>query len=150
MTAVIEGVNVVPLRRIADERGAVFHMLKRTDPHFVDFGEIYFSSVYAGVIKAWKSHRRLTTNYACIFGRIRLVLFDDRQESSTRGTVMQLELGPDAYSLVVIPPGVWHGFQGASEPLAILANCATEPHDPEELDRLEPGAEAIPFDWDAP
>jgi dTDP-4-dehydrorhamnose 3,5-epimerase len=143
----IDGVQVVPLRRIADDRGAVFLMLKATDPHFIRFGEIYFSSVFPGVAKAWKKHRRLTSNYACIHGQIRLVLWDDRDGSMTKGTLMELCLGPDDYKLVVVPPGVWHGFQGLSEPLAIVANCATEISDPDELDRLEPNSPDVPHSW---
>ena len=145
----IDGVQVVPLPPIADERGAVYHMLKETDPHFLRFGEIYFSMVYPGVVKAWKNHTRLTANYACVFGRIKLVLFDDRTGSSTHGAVTELYIGPEEYALVVIPPGIWHGFQGASDPLAVLANCATEPSDPAELDRVEPTSDRIPYSWDA-
>lgn len=144
----IDGVRVVPLRRIEDERGAVRLMLKSTDPHFVGFGEIYFSSVYPGVVKAWKYHRRMWANYACVLGRIRVVLFDDRPESSTRGAVAELELDDrDDYVLVAIPPRVWHGFQGLGEPQSLLANCASEPSDPDELDRREPGDERIPYRW---
>ncbi len=143
----IEGVKIVPLSRISDARGSVFHMLKATDPHFVRFGEIYFSSVYPSAIKAWKRHRKITVNYACIFGRIKVVIYDDRHTSRTRGAVMEVFLGPDEYSLAVIPPGVWHGFQGMSEPISILANCATEPNDPLELDRLDPKTDHIPYDW---
>jgi dTDP-4-dehydrorhamnose 3,5-epimerase len=145
----IAGVEVVPLRVIADERGAVLHMLKATDPHFARFGEIYFSSVYPGVVKAWKNHTQLTANYACVHGRVKLVLWDDRSGSETRGTLMELFLGPDDYKLVVIPPGIWHGFQGRGEPLSILANCASLPSDPCELERLEPRSEQIPYDWSA-
>jgi dTDP-4-dehydrorhamnose 3,5-epimerase len=148
-TVAIDGVEVVPLRRIADQRGAVYHMLKATDPHFVRFGEIYFSAVFPGVVKGWKSHTRMISNYACIFGRIKLVLYDSRPSSPTEKQLMELFLGPDEYSLVLIPPGVWHAFQGVSEPLAILANCATEPHDPAEFDRLEPTTPEIPYEWDA-
>jgi dTDP-4-dehydrorhamnose 3,5-epimerase len=144
----IEGIQIVQLVRIPDARGCVFHMLKSTDPHFVQFGEIYFSSVYPGVIKAWKRHQRLTTNYACIFGRIKVAMYDAREGSSTRGAVMDLLMGPDEYALAVIPPGVWHGFQGMSHPAAILANCATEPHDPSEVDRLDPASNHVPYHWD--
>ena len=85
--ATIEGVQVVPLRRIPDERGTIFHMLRRTDPHFVEFGEIYFSTIYRGVVKGWHRHARMTLNYACIAGRIKLVLYDDRMDSPTRGSL---------------------------------------------------------------
>lgn len=143
----IEGVQILPLRRIPDARGCVFHMLKATDAHFVKFGEIYFSSVYPGVVKAWKRHRQITANYACIFGRVRVAMFDDRPDSPTRGAVMDVFLSPDEYSLAVIAPGIWHGFQGMSHPAAILANCATEPSDQAELDRLDPDSHQIPYDW---
>jgi dTDP-4-dehydrorhamnose 3,5-epimerase len=144
---VIEGVRVVPLKRIPDERGTVFHMLRRTDPHFIEFGEIYFSTVYKGVVKGWHRHRDMTLNYACIHGRIKLVLFDDRQQSPSRGNLMELFLGPDDYSLAVIPPGIWNGFKGMSDPLAIVANCCTHPHDPERSERLDPFHNPIPYDW---
>ncbi|MBA2642206.1 MAG: dTDP-4-dehydrorhamnose 3,5-epimerase family protein [Actinobacteria bacterium] len=141
------GVRVVPLPRLADDRGAVYHMLRSDDPHFTEFGEIYFSTVYAGVVKAWKNHRRLTANYACIHGRIKIVLYDDRPESPTRGELMEIDVSPDEYALVVIPPGIWHGFQGLAEPISILANCASEPHDPEELDRRDPYSNEFPYHW---
>ena len=75
----IEGLQVVPLRRIPDERGTVFHMLRASDPHFRGFGEIYFSSVYRDAIKGWHRHTEMTLNYACVWGRVKLVVFDDRE-----------------------------------------------------------------------
>jgi dTDP-4-dehydrorhamnose 3,5-epimerase len=144
---VIDGVKVVPLRRIPDERGTVFHMLRRTDPHFLEFGEIYFATVYEGVVKGWHRHREMTLNYACPLGRIKLVLYDDRDGSPTRGQLQEHFLGPDDYSLVVIPPGVWNGFKGLSEPLALVANCCTHPHDPARSERLDPLSTLIPYDW---
>jgi dTDP-4-dehydrorhamnose 3,5-epimerase len=143
----IDGVQVVPLRRIPDERGTVFHMLKRTDPHFKEFGEIYFSTVYPGVIKGWHRHKEMTLNYACVSGRIKLVLYDEREGSRTRGNLLEVFLGEDNYALVVIPPDVWNGFKGMSEPHAIVANCCTHPHDPARSTRLEPFSNHIPYDW---
>jgi dTDP-4-dehydrorhamnose 3,5-epimerase len=144
----IEGVKRIALQRIPDERGTILHMLKSTDPHFVQFGEIYFSTVYRGVIKAWHRHREMTLNYACVFGRIKLVLYDEREGSVTHGTLMEVFLGPDDYSLVVIPPEVWNGFKGMSDPYAIVANCCTHPHDPSRSTRLDPFDTRIPYDWD--
>jgi dTDP-4-dehydrorhamnose 3,5-epimerase len=144
---VISDVVVVPLRRIPDERGTVYHMLKRTDPHFLEFGEIYFTTVYPGIIKGWHRHREMTLNYACIFGRIKLVLYDDRDSSNTRGELVELFLGPDNYALVQIPPGVWNGFKGMNAPYAIVANCCTHPHDPVRSERIDPMNNHIPYDW---
>ena len=144
----IDGVQVVPLRRIADERGTVMHMLRATDPHFKAFGEIYFSTVYRGVVKGWHRHREMTLNYACVFGRIKLVLYDERAGSPSQGELLEVFLGPDDYSLVVIPPGIWNGFKGMSDPWAIVANCATHPHDPSHSERLDPFENHIPYRWE--
>lgn len=143
----IEGVGIVQLRRIPDERGTIYHMLRADDPHFIDFGEIYFTSVYPGVVKGWHRHREMTLNYACIFGRIKLVLYDDRPGSATVGTLQELFLGPDQYVLVTIPPGIWTGFKGMTEPQAIVANCCTHPHDPARTERLDPFDNHIPYGW---
>ena len=144
----IEGVKVIPLRRIPDERGTILQMLRATDPHFLQFGEIYFSTVYRGVVKGWHRHREMTLNYACVHGRIKLVVHDDRPGSSTKGQTREIFLGPDDYSLAIIPPGVWNGFKGMSDPCAIVANCCTHPHDPSRSERLDPFDNPIPYDWD--
>jgi dTDP-4-dehydrorhamnose 3,5-epimerase len=143
----IDGVRIVPLTRIPDERGTVMHMLRRTDPHFTEFGEIYFSTIYPGVVKGWHRHELMTLNYACVSGRIKLVLFDDRDGSPTKGELMEVFLGPDDYSLAVVPPGVWNGFKGMGSEKAIVANCATHPHDPTHSERLDPFDNDIPYDW---
>ena len=143
----IEGVKVVPLRRIPDERGTVMHMLKRTDPHFMEFGEIYFSTIYPGVVKGWHLHHRMTLNYACVHGRIKMVLYDDREGSPTRGNLMELFLGPDNYALVQVPPEIWNGFKGMGHHAAIVANCATIPHDPSQSERVDPFGDRIRYDW---
>lgn len=143
----VAGVEVVPLRRIPDERGTIMHMLKRTDPNFREFGEIYFTTVYKDVVKGWHKHREMTLNYACIYGRIKLALFDERATSNTKGECQELFLGPDDYSLVVIPPDIWTGFKGMSAPVAIVANCCTHPHDPRLTTRLDPFNNHIPYDW---
>ena len=143
----IEGVSVVPLARIPDERGTIMHMLKRTDVHFLEFGEIYFTTIYPEVVKGWHRHREMTLNYACIFGRVKIVLYDDRAGSATRGALQEIFLGPDNHSLVIIPPGVWNGAKGMGAPFSIIANCCTHPHDPSLTTRLDPFDNHIPYDW---
>lgn len=146
-SAAIEGVQVISLPTFPDERGTVLRMLKSSDAHFIQFGELYFSTVFAGVVKAWKRHHRITVNFACISGLVKVVLYDDRPGSTSRGTIMEIRLGPECHALVVVPPGVWNGFQGLSQPQAILANCATGLHDTAEFDRLDPRSGAIPYTW---
>lgn len=143
----IDGVRVTPLRRIPDERGAILHMLREDDPAFERFGEIYFSLVYPAVIKGWHRHRSMTLNYAVPVGMIKLVCYDDRPESPTRGAVQEVHVGELDYALVTIPPLVWNGFKGEGTKPALVANCATLPHDPDEIERLDPASDQIPYDW---
>ena len=144
---VIEGVKIVPLRRIPDERGAIFHMLRSDAPHFEKFGEIYFSMVYPGVVKGWHLHKEMTLNYAVVHGMIKLVLYDGREGSSTRGEVQEIFLGDQNYALVRIPPMVWNGFKGIGVDPAIVANCSTLPHQADEIVRMDPTDPSIPYDW---
>ena len=144
----IHDVMIQPLRRIPDERGTIMHMLKNSDPWFDSFGEIYFSTIYPGVVKGWHIHHRMRLNYCVIVGSIKLVLYDDRSESPTRGEVNEIYIGTENYNLVKIPPLIWNGFKGIGSNTAILANCSSEPHDPTEIDRLDPFDNQIPYSWD--
>lgn len=144
----IDGVEITPLNQFLDERGKVMHMLRSDDDHFEEFGEIYFSRVYPGVVKGWHIHRKMTLNYAVPHGHIKLVLYDDRSDSETEGDVQEIFLGPDNYNLVTIPPDIWNGFKGYGSEAALVANCATIPHDPDEIERTDPFDNSIPYDWD--
>ncbi len=144
----IEGVAIHPLKRIPDERGSVMHMLRSDDPHFDRFGEVYFSCVHPGAVKAWHIHTRMTLNYAVVSGIIKLVLYDDRPDSPTKGELIEMFVGDQNYSLIQVPPLVWNGFKGVGTETAIVANCATHPHDPDEIQRLDPFTAEIPYDWE--
>lgn len=143
----IDGVRIIPLRQIVDERGKVMHMLRADAPHFREFGEIYFSMVNPGAVKAWHIHKTMILNYAVPVGQIKFVLYDNRGASPTKGEVQEIFLGLDNYNLVVVPPLVWNGFKGIGAVPALVANCASIPHDPTEVERKDSFDAAIPYDW---
>lgn len=144
----IDGVVVKPLRRICDERGMIMKMQESTDAEFAGFGEIYFSTVYPGVVKGWHLHQKTTLNYAVVHGMIKLVLFDDREGSPTRGELMELFIGESNYCLVQIPVNVWNGFKGIGSDMAIVADLTDLPHDPDDMVRMDPmNNDKIPYDW---
>jgi len=144
----IKGVMITPLKQIIDERGKVMHMLRCDEEIFQKFGEIYFSCVHPGVIKGWHIHKRMTLNYAVPYGKIEFVLYDDRFDSPTKGELQKILLSPDNYMLVTVPPMVWNGFKGLGNEMTIVANCATLPHDPEEIERIDPFDPSIPYNWE--
>lgn len=144
----IEGVTIKQLRRIPDERGTIMKMLEATDPEFRGFGEVYFSTVYPGVVKGWHLHPHTWLNYCVVHGIIKLVLFDDRPTSSTRGEVQEVFFGDENYCLVQIPPGVWNGFKGIGDAESILCDLSDHVHAEDVIESLEPhGNGVIPYDW---
>lgn len=145
MAEPIDGVILTPLKIINDGRGAVMHMLRADAPYFIGFGEIYFSVVIPGAVKAWKQHRAMTLNLCCVAGSARVVIYDAEQLR-----IMEIDLGPqsaDTYQLVTVPPGLWTGFTCTGDEPATLANCASIPHDPAETDSLPADTNEIPYDW---
>lgn len=143
----IQGVRVTPLQRIPDERGAVLHMLREDSDGFERFVEIYFSMVYPGAIKAWHLHTEMTLNYAVPVGMIKFVCYDDREGSPTRGNTLELHLGELNYALVTVPPLVWNGFKGEGVAPALVANCATLAHHPDEIIRADPHEHVSAYHW---
>ena len=143
----IKDLVIQELKQVADERGKVMHMLRADSPMFIKFGEIYFSVVNSGVVKAWKKHLRMTQHFAVPVGKIRLVIYDDRKDSISNGKVEVIEIGENNYCLVRIPPLVFYGFEGISPVPALIANCADLPHDPDEVERVDAFDKRIPYEW---
>jgi dTDP-4-dehydrorhamnose 3,5-epimerase len=131
----IEGVKIIPKKQIIDERGKIMHMMRADDPNFTKFGEIYFSYSHPNTVKAWHLHKKMTVNYVCVVGKIKLVLFDDRPKSSTKGELQEIFLTTENYSLVSVPPKVWNGFKSVENKFSIIANCSDIPHEAEEMSR---------------
>jgi len=145
----IDGVQVKPLRVIPDERGRLMEILRCDDAMFEKFGQVYMTTVYPGVVKAWHYHKVQSDNMACVKGMVKLVLYDDREGSPTRGELTEIFFGEHQPLLVHIPPNVYHGFKGVSTEEAIVVNCPTEPYNREQPDeyRLDAHTKDIPYDW---
>ena len=107
----IQGVKITKRKQILDERGMIMHMLRNDDKIFTKFGEIYFSCTFPRAIKAWHLHKRMTLNYAVVFGKIKLVLFDDKKKSKTYGKIQEIFLSTENYKVITVPPLIWNGFK---------------------------------------
>ena len=144
----IDGVFLKKLDIIPDERGKILHMMRLDDDIYEKFGEIYFSLVYPGVIKGWHLHKEMTLNYAVPVGLIRLVLYDDRENSPTKGQINEFYIGESNYCIVKIPKMIWNGFKGIGITPSLVANCSTLAHDPDEIIRKDPFSKEIPYNWE--
>ena len=147
MQSKIDGVKITPLKIISDHRGSVMHMLRNDSDIFQKFGEIYFSTIFEKKIKAWHLHKEATLNYACVYGKVRLVLFDDRKNSKSFGILEEFNLSLENYSLISIPPNIWNGFKGLGSKHSIIANCLNIPHNEKEMVRLELDDSYFKYTW---
>jgi dTDP-4-dehydrorhamnose 3,5-epimerase len=145
----IEGVKTRKLRVIPDERGRLMEILRRDDELFVEFGQVYMTTTYPGVVKAWHMHEKQTDNVCCLAGMLKLVLYDGRKGSKTEGQVEQHYIGVHNPLLVQIPAGVYHGWMCVSPEEALVVNVPTRAYDRENPDekRLDPRTKDIPYDW---
>lgn len=123
------------------------HMMRATDPHFLSFGEIYFSWINPGIVKGWHKHSLTTVNLAVPVGKIKIAVFDDRPDSATRGKITTFILGANEsdYALLTIAPGLWYAFSGQTNTPSMIANCASHPHAPGESEQRE--LNTIEYDW---
>jgi dTDP-4-dehydrorhamnose 3,5-epimerase len=145
----IDGVKVKQLRVIPDQRGRLMELLRRDDEIFEQFGQMYMTTVYPGVVKAWHYHRVQSDNFAAISGTIQIALYDAREGSPTRGEVNVFHAGVHNPILIHVPPLVYHGFKNVGLEEAIVVNCTTEPYNREAPDeyRIDPHDNDIPHDW---
>ena len=143
----IEGVTIIPLPKFCNDQGCVYKMLSENDPFFRHFGEIYFSSILPGVIKGWNLHTRIDANIACVSGDVRLVLYDRRSDSISSKTIQEVVIGEENYCLVQIPHGVAYSWQALGDKQALIGNCATASHDPQESIKIALASGEIPYQW---
>jgi dTDP-4-dehydrorhamnose 3,5-epimerase len=149
MKKLIEGVKVKKLKVIPDERGRLMEMLRSDDDLFLKFGQVYMTTAYPGVVKAWHFHKRQTDHFVCVRGMMKVVLYDPREGSPTRGEVNEFFMGDHNPILLQIPNLVYHGFKCVGTEEAIVINCPTEVYvynEPDEF-RIDPHKNDIPYDW---
>ena len=145
----IEGVELKELKIIPDERGRLMEILRADDKLFRKFGQVYMTTAYPGVVKAWHYHKKQDDNMAVVRGMMKIVLYDARKDSSTYGEVNELFLGEHKPGLLHIPIMVYHGFKCIGKEEAIVINIPTETYNYNEPDeyRLDPHKNDIPYDW---
>ena len=145
----IEGVKTKHLTVIPDERGRLTEMLRRDDDIFTKFGQVYLTTAYPGVVKAWHYHKKQADNFVVVKGMMKVVLYDAREGSSTFGRINEFFMGDYNLMLLRIPEGVYHGFKCISETEAMVINIPTEPYNHQAPDeyRVPPHSKDIPYDW---
>ena len=137
----LEDILVAPLKKISTDGGDVMHALKNSDKEFNGFGEVYFSWIKKGAIKAWKCHQRMTLNLVVPLGEVCFVFHLTDKEHVFRTE----KLGNENYSRLTIPPGIWFGFHGIASGSSLLMNVADMEHDSSEV--LHKSVSGFSYNW---
>ena len=146
----ITGVMMKKLKVIPDERGRLMEIIRADDEFFRKFGQVYMTTAYPGVVKAWHYHKKQDDNMAVVQGMMKIVLYDSRKESPTFGQINEIFAGIHNPVLVHIPHFVYHGFKCISEGEAIVINVPSEVYKYDEPDefRLPAHGCEIPYAWE--
>lgn len=146
----IHGVRVRELKQIHDERGYLMELMRSDWEEFQNFGQVYMTTAYPGVVKAWHYHKEQTDNFICIFGMAKVVLYDAREDSPTKGKINEFFTGEKKPMLIRIPPLVYHGFKAVGHEKAVIVNVPNRLYnydDPDEH-RVPHDSEDVGYDWD--
>jgi len=146
----IHDVKVKTLRVIPDDRGRLMEIMRADDEMFNGFGQVYLSTTYPGVVKAWHYHKLQEDYFACVRGMVKLVLADTRDDSPTKGEISEFVIGELNPLLVKVPIGVYHGWKCLGSKESFVINIPTNTYNYKEPDeyRLDPHENGvIEYDW---
>jgi len=142
----INDILITPLKIISVLNGDVMHAIKSSDEGYENFGEAYFSNINSGAIKAWKRHRKMILNLVVPLGKVKFVLYDDRERSKTFGNYSEVVLSRDNFCRLTVPPMIWMGFSGLDNETSIVLNIASIEHSPDEVEKKE--LNEILYNWE--
>lgn len=145
----IDGVKIKNLKVNLDERGRLMEILRCDDEIFERFGQVYITTAFPGIVKAWHYHKLQDDNFTCVGGRIKLALYDPRENSPTKDMIEEFVLSFEEPKLIHIPKNVYHGFKNIGDREALVINVVTRPYNRQQPDeyRIDPFKNDIPYDW---
>ena len=125
-----------------DSRGFLFEVLRRDNPNFTKFGQVYFiGDAERGVVRAWHRHFRMDEWFCCVRGEVDFVLYDTASRAFS-----SFRLSGDSPGLLFAPREVFHGHKALSDDALILAVC-TEPYDQTDRDEERVPPDHFQYDW---
>ena len=145
----IEGVVLRELKKNVDDRGYLMEILRNDWADvFKRFGQAYVSLNYPGVIRAWHYHQKQSDVFVCLAGMIKVPLYDAREGSATKGRIDEHIIGDHRAVAILIPPGVYHGYQTIGVEPSLLINFPTELYDGGDEHRVPHDTPEIPYRWE--
>lgn len=137
----IKDVKVIDLVANIDDRGYLIEILRSSDPHFTKFGQVYLVGDMArNIIRAFHVHEVLWDWFFISHGSAKFGLVDGRKDSQTFQEVNTYILSERKPQLLVVPPGVYHGWMSLEDDTQMISVAS------EVYNREKPDEERIPYD----
>lgn len=131
-------------------RGILMEVVRDDDGLMKKFGQTTFTIAHQGTIKGFHWHQKQDDVWFVATGRAKIVLYDQRESSPTKGETQTLYAGADDYKVILIPAGVVHGYKVVSDEPVLMFYHTTESYDPKNPDeqRIAYNDPTINFNWD--
>ena len=135
----MDEISIKNLSIINNKKGDILKGFLKSDNKTINVKEVYFSEINPNQIKAWKKHKKMTSNLIAVKGEIKIVI-----QKKDKSFVTEI-ISKKNYKMISIPPNFWFGFQCISTEAGMLVNISNEEHDDLESEQLD--IEKILFDW---
>ncbi|MEM2146221.1 MAG: dTDP-4-dehydrorhamnose 3,5-epimerase family protein, partial [Candidatus Jordarchaeaceae archaeon] len=122
--------------------------------------QINVSYSYPGMIRAWHRHLKGQVDYFMVLeGAMKICAYDDRENSPTKGKIVEIVASEKKLQVVRIPGFYWHGTKTVSSMPSLTVYFVTKIYDyknPDEERRpwndptIIDSKTGKPFDWNKP
>ena len=115
--------------------------------------QVNLTVTFPGRVRAWGIHRFTVDRLFAATGSLCIVCYDGRRGSRTFGSINEFMLGERNQGLVVIPPGVFHGWKNVGADEATIVSMPSRLYDHDAPDRWEllwdseAAQRIIPYTW---
>jgi dTDP-4-dehydrorhamnose 3,5-epimerase len=145
----IEGVLMHKMRNVMKDNGYLTEIFREEWEEGAEIKHIFQETLNPGEITAWHCHQNTTDRLFASLGSLKIVLYDARKESSTRGLLNVFRVGTAHPHLIVVPPGIWHGVMNIGPEISLIVNITDKVYEYESPDhwRLDEDTDQIPYSF---
>jgi dTDP-4-dehydrorhamnose 3,5-epimerase len=150
----IDGVRFREARPVVHDDGVVVEVARTAWP-IVDepIVQVHTTTTLPGRVRGWGIHLQGTDRLFVAYGLVSIVVYDGRRTSNTFGRLNEFRLSERNPGLLVVAPGLYHGWKNIGTDEAIIINMPTRLYRHEAPDALDLPYESdearavVPFRW---
>ncbi len=150
----IDGVQFRPCRPVPHEDG---HLMEIARASWEILGgplvQVHLTTTFAGRVRAWGVHTENTDRLFIAAGLVKIVVYDGRKDSPTRGRLNEFTLSDRNPGLLIVPPNLYHGWKNIGTTEALIINMPDRMYDYESPDALDlpwdsaKAEKIVPYRW---